>query len=153
MKSKLRGAAAVVGIGETPYYKRGTSPDSENKLAVRAIVAACEDAGISPSDVDGFCSYGSERNDGQRLIRALGSKQLNFDALMWTHGGGIPGSLGLAAMAIATGQAEGVAVYRSMAERSNTRLGVAVAQNDNIGVRVTGIPAWQYLWVRVKFRL
>lgn len=36
---------------------------------------------------------------------------------------------------------------------SSGALSVAVAQNDNIGVRVTGIPAWQYLWVRVKFRL
>jgi predicted N-acetyltransferase YhbS len=26
MMSKLRGAAAVVGIGQTPYYKRGASP-------------------------------------------------------------------------------------------------------------------------------
>ena len=130
MRSTLRGAAAVVGVGETPYYKRGTSPDSENKLAVRAIVSACEDAGISSKDVDGFASYGSERNDGQRLMRALGTKELRFDALMWTHGGGIPGALGLAAMAIATGQAECVAVYRAMAERSNTRLRVAVSQND-----------------------
>ncbi|MFV0307482.1 MAG: thiolase C-terminal domain-containing protein [Desertimonas sp.] len=130
MKSTLRGAAAIVGIGETPYYKRGTSPDSEVKQAVKAIVAACEDAGISPMDVDGFVSYGSERNDGQRLLRALGAKELRFGALMWTHGGGIPGAVGLAAMAVATGQAECVAVYRSMAEQSHTRLRVAVAQND-----------------------
>ncbi len=130
MSTPLRGASAVVGIGETPYYKRGTSPHSETKQAVQAIVAACEDAGISPRDVDGFASYGSERNDGQRLLRALGVKELRFDALMWTHGGGIPGALGLAAMAIATGQAECVAVYRSMAERSNMRLRVAVSQND-----------------------
>lgn len=126
----FRGATAVVGIGQTPYYRRGTSPDPELKLALRAIVAACEDAGLSPKDVDGFVSYGSERNDGQRMMPALGTRELRFDALVWTHGGGIPGAVGLAAAAIISGQAEIVAVYRAMAERSNTRLRVAVAQND-----------------------
>ena len=52
MSSPLRGAAAVVGIGQTPYYKRATSPDSEVKLAMRAIDAACSDAGISTKDID-----------------------------------------------------------------------------------------------------
>jgi acetyl-CoA acetyltransferase len=130
MTISLRGEAAIVGIGETPYYKRGMSPDPELKLCVRAIVAACDEAGISPRDVDGFVSYGSERNSGQWLLPALGTKELRFGALNWTHGGGIPGAVGLAAMAIATGQAECVAVYRAMAELSNARLRVAVSQND-----------------------
>ncbi|NWG53018.1 MAG: transporter [Hydrogenophilaceae bacterium] len=126
----FRGATAIVGIGQTPYYKRGTSPDPELKLALRAIVAACADAGIAPQDVDGFVSYGSERNDGQKLMWGLGTKELKFGALVWTHGGGIPGALGLAASAIIAGHAEIVVVYRAMAEGSNERLRVAVAQND-----------------------
>jgi acetyl-CoA acetyltransferase len=130
MTISLRGEAAIVGIGETPYYKRGMSPDPELELCVRAIVAACDEADISPRDVDGFVSYGSERNSGQWLLPALGTKELRFGALNWTHGGGIPGAVGLAAMAIATGQAECVAVYRAMAELSNARLRVAVSQND-----------------------
>src|SRR5688500_10962335 len=113
MASPLRGAAAVVGIGQTPLYKRGTSPDPEMKLALRAIVDACNDAGISPRDVDGFVSYGSEKNEGQKLMPALGTRELRFGALIWGHGGGIPGALGLAAAAIVTGQAEVVAVFRS----------------------------------------
>lgn len=128
--TSLRGATAVVGIGQTPLYKRGTSPDGEMKLCLRAIVAACEDAGISPRDVDGFVSYGSERNDGQKLMPALGTRELRFGALLWGHGGCIPGALGLAASAIATGQADVVAVYRSIAESSGARLRVAVAQDD-----------------------
>jgi acetyl-CoA acetyltransferase len=130
MTANLRGAAAIVGIGQTPHYKRGTSPDPEIKLALRAIVAACEDAGIPTSDVDGFVSYGSERNDGQRLMPALGTKELRFGALVWTHGGGIPGALSLGAAAIATGQASVVAIYRAMAESTGQRLRVAVAQDD-----------------------
>lgn len=128
--SNFRGAAAVVGIGQTPYYKRGTSPDPEIKLALRAIVAACEDAGIDPAEIDGFVSYGSERNTGQKLMPALGTRSLRFAALAWTHGGGIPGAVGLAAMAIHAGQADVVVVYRAMAEGSNQRLQVAVTQDD-----------------------
>lgn len=130
MASKFRGATAVVGIGHTSFYKRGTAPDSELKLCLRAIVAACEDAHINPQDIDGFVSYGSERNDGQRLMPALGTKELRFDALVWSHGGGIPGAVGLAGTAIVAGQADVVVVYRALAEQSNMRLRVAVAQND-----------------------
>jgi acetyl-CoA acetyltransferase len=130
MSSPLRGSTAIVGIGQTPLYKRGTSPDAEMKLCLRAIVSACEDAGISPRDVDGFVSYGSERHEGQKLMPALGTKELRFGALVWGHGGGIPGALGLAASAIVTGQAEVVAVYRSLAENGGARLRVAVAQDD-----------------------
>ncbi|MBP7337115.1 hypothetical protein [Niveispirillum sp.] len=128
--SRLRGATAIVGIGQTPYYKRGTSPDPELKLALRAIVAAAEDAGIDPRDIDGFISYASERNDAQKLMPALGTKEVRFASLAWIHGGGIPGALSIAASAIVAGQAETVVVYRAMAEASHQRLRVAVAQND-----------------------
>lgn len=128
--SGFRGAAAIVGIGQTPYYKRGTSPDGEMKLALRAIVAAAEDAGIDPAEIDGFVSYGSERNTGQKLMPGLGTRSLRFAGLAWTHGGGIPAAVGLAAMAIHAGQAEVVVVYRAMAEGSNQRLQVAVTQDD-----------------------
>ena len=130
MKSKLRGATAIVGIGQTPYYKRATSPDPELKLCLRAIVAACEDAGIQPQDIDGFISYASERNDAQKLMPALGTREVRFAAMTWIHGGGIPGALSIAASAIAMGQAETIVVYRSMAESRHQRLRVAVAQND-----------------------
>jgi hypothetical protein len=126
----LRGTTAVVGIGQTPFYKRGTCGQAALKLALQAIVSACEDAGIDPADIDGFVSYGAERNDGQRMMPALNTKELRFGALVWTHGGGIPGALGLAATAIVTGQANVVAVYRAMSETGGQRLRVAVAQDD-----------------------
>jgi len=126
----MRGSTAIVGIAQTPYYKRGKSPDSEMKLALRAIVAACDDAGIDPADIDGFVSYGSERNTAQQLLPALGTRSLKYAALAWTHGGGIPAAIGIAAQAIISGQAEVVVVYRAMAEASNQRLQVAVTQGD-----------------------
>ena len=50
----LRGQVAVAGIGETAYYKHGQAPDPEFKLALKAILAAAEDAGIDPTDIDGY---------------------------------------------------------------------------------------------------
>ena len=69
INTMLRGTAAVVGIGQTPFYKRGTSGQPALKLALQAVVSACEDAGIDPADIDGFVSYGAERNDGQRMMQ------------------------------------------------------------------------------------
>ena len=126
----MRGATAVVGIGQTPYYKRGTSPDPELKLALKAIAAAADDAGIDVRDIDGFVSYASERSDPAKLMPALGTRECRFASLVWFHGGGLPATLNIAAMAIMSGQAEVVAVYRSMAEGSSERLRVIVAQND-----------------------
>jgi acetyl-CoA acetyltransferase len=128
--SKLRGAAAIVGIGQTPYYKRGTSPEPELKLAIRAITQAAEDAGIDVRDIDGFVSYASERSDPAKLMPALGTRACKFASLVWFHGGALPATLNIASMAVMTGQAGIVAVYRSMAESSSQRLRVIVAQND-----------------------
>src|ERR1700734_3990127 len=57
----LRGKVAVVGIGETIYYKHSQSPDPEFILALKAILAACEDAGINPQNIDSFASYAGDR--------------------------------------------------------------------------------------------
>lgn len=128
--SSMRGATAIVGIGQTPYYKRGTSPEPELKLALRAITQAADDAGIDVRDIDGFISYASERSDPAKLMPALGTRECRFASLVWIHGGALAGTLNVAAGAILSGQADIVAIYRSMAEGNSQRLRVAVAQND-----------------------
>ena len=84
----LRGKVAVVGVGETTYYKHGQSGDPEFVLVLKAILAACEDAGISPKEIDGFCSYSNDRNDPPRLANALGIPELRYSNMQWTSGGG-----------------------------------------------------------------
>jgi acetyl-CoA acetyltransferase len=123
----MRGHTAIVGIGKLPWYKRGTAPDSELKMAVQAVVAAAEDAGVDPRDIDGFVSWGSEINSGTAMMQSLGTREIRYGALVWMHGGGSSGSIGLAAQAVATGQADYVVVIRSMAEKGpETRLSRAV---------------------------
>ncbi len=120
----LRGKTAIAGIGETTYYRHGKSPDSEFKLALEAIVRACEDAGISPRDVDGFASYGNDRSDAGRLAAALGIKELRFSNMFWGGGGGgVCGAVGNAAAAVVTGMADCVIAFRSLAQGQFARYG------------------------------
>src|SRR5260221_8713692 len=84
----IRGKTAIVGLGETRYYKRGEAPDPEFKLTLEAIMAAADDAGIDVRDIDGFASYSNDRNDPPRLMTALGIKHIGFSNMFWGGGGG-----------------------------------------------------------------
>ena len=56
----IKDTAAIVGVGATPYYKRGQSyPESEFSMACTAILLALEDAGLTVNDLDGFSIYSS----------------------------------------------------------------------------------------------
>ena len=71
----IRGKTAIVGLGETRYYKRGAAPDPEFKLTLDAIIMAADDAGIDVRDIDGFASYSNDRNDPPRLANALAEQE------------------------------------------------------------------------------
>lgn len=120
----LRGRAAVAGIGESEYYRHGRSPDPEFVLALKAIQAACEDAGIDPREIDGFSSYGMDRNGPVRLAAALGVHELKLGTMVWEGGGGgMAASIGNAAAATATGQADVVVAFRALAQGEFGRFG------------------------------
>lgn len=147
----LRGKVAVVGIGETTYYKHSQSPDPEFVLALKAILAACEDAGINPRDVDSFASYANDRNDPSRLAAALGTTELRLSNMQWGGGGGGgAAAVGNAAAAIISGQADTVVVYRALAQGQFQRYGRAAAggtvSGDNALMNPYGIfvPAQKY---------
>jgi acetyl-CoA acetyltransferase len=122
----LRGKVALAGVGETPYYKLGRAPDPEFKLALMAILRACEDAGVDPREVDGFASYSNDRNDPSRLAAALGLPELRFSNMQWGGGGGGgSAAVGNAAAAIAAGAADCVVVFRALAQGQFQRFGAA----------------------------
>ena len=130
MPRTVRGKVAVVGVGETPYYKRGQSPDSEFKLALDAIINACNDAQMSTKDIDGFASFSNDRNDPSKLANALGCKELRFSNMQWGGGGGGgSGAIANAAAAIATGMAENVIVFRALAQGQFGRFGQGPRSN------------------------
>src|SRR5881394_4340611 len=122
----IRGRVAIVGVGETAYYKHGRAPESEFALALRAILSACEDAGIDPREIDGFASYSNDRNDPSRIAAALGLRELRFSNMQWGGGGGGgAAAVGNAAAAVATGMADCVVVFRALAQGQFQRFGAA----------------------------
>ena len=122
----LLNRTAVAGIG-VRQYKRGQAPLPERGVLVQAIVEACEDAGFDPADIDGFASYGDDKNEPVRLMPDLGIRELTWSSNVWGGGGGgIAGAFGQAAAAILTGQASAVVVFRALVEGSSGRLSSAV---------------------------
>jgi acetyl-CoA acetyltransferase len=107
---------AVVGIGETEYYRHGAAPDAEFKLALKAILAACHDAGLDPRDIDGFASYSDDRSDASRLAAALGTHRLRAATMQWGGGGG-------GCCAAVANAADCVVVFRSLAQGQYGRFG------------------------------
>jgi len=114
----LRDRAALVGFGHTRYGKRGEiGVNGPVPMVIEAVEKACEDAGISPADIDGYCSYSGDGVEAGTLASAFGAKALRFTAMGWGGGGGaMGGSFMYAAMAVATGQADFVAVTRGVVQ-------------------------------------
>ncbi len=129
--------ACIVGIGHTEYSK--DSGRSELKLACEAIGAAIEDAGLTPADIDGIAKYTMDNNDPVDITRSLGIPHLRyFGEVAYGGGGGPVGTIMLAAMAVATGQAKAVVAFRAMNERSGRgtpRFGQAAAAAGASGVQ------------------
>ena len=66
----LKDATAVVGIGQTPFARQ--LAESEKTLACRAILAALDDAGIAPGEVDALASYTMEETDEVEVAKSVG---------------------------------------------------------------------------------
>ena len=75
--TSLRGATAIVGIGQTEFSKN--SGRSELQLAAEASRAALEDAGIDPADVDGMITFTLDSSDEIGLSRCLGVRDLAYE--------------------------------------------------------------------------
>jgi acetyl-CoA acetyltransferase len=122
--SGIRGKTAVVGVGESVYYRHGRSPDPEFVLTLDAILAAAADAGVDPKDLDGFVSFSDDRNTAMRVSAALGVRELRWSTMQWGGGGaGGSGAVQQAAAAVAAGFATNVVVYRGLAQGQFGRFG------------------------------
>ncbi|MDP9849304.1 lipid-transfer protein [Streptosporangium lutulentum] len=130
------GSTAVAGIGATEFSKQ--SGRSELQLAAEAVFAALNDAGLTPSDVDGLVTYTQDGNDEIAVAREVGIGDLSFFSRVHYGGGAACGTVLHAAMAVATGVAETVVCYRAFNERSGRRFG----QPD---ARIGGEPSSQGL--------
>lgn len=117
----LSGRAAVAGIGATEFSKE--SGRSELRLAAEAVLAALDDAGLSPADVDGLVTFSQDANQEIAVAREAGVGDLTYFSRVEYGGGAACATVAHAAMAVATGMARTVVCYRAFNERSGRRFG------------------------------
>ncbi|MFC4535511.1 lipid-transfer protein [Sphaerisporangium dianthi] len=117
----LSGRTAVAGIGATEFSKE--SGRTELQLAAEAVFAALDDAGLSPSDVDGLVTFTQDANQEIAVAREVGIGDLSFFSRVEYGGGAACGTVLQAAMAVVTGVASTVVCYRAFNERSGRRFG------------------------------
>jgi acetyl-CoA acetyltransferase len=140
----IRDKAAIAGIGQTRFAK--WLGRSEYDMAVEAIWNACDDAGISPRQIDGLVRYDMEQIDEEQLLAVLGNPELKFYAGTGWGGGGAVSVLVVAATAIAAGIAETVLVYRSRARGRRSSYGKEPNQGgrywEKLATTLPGLNQW-----------
>ncbi len=118
----LRDRAAIVGVGATPYSR--SSGVSTLNLALQAIRAALDDAGLTIADLDGVATHRvGDSVQASVVAHALGIDDLRFHLDMFGGGSQSHATIANAAMAIATGMADVVVCWRSINARSEFRMG------------------------------
>ncbi|HWS34674.1 MAG TPA: lipid-transfer protein [Actinoplanes sp.] len=121
-------ATAIAGIGATEFSK--DSGRSELRLAVEAVRAALDDAGLRPSDVDGLVTFTMDNSSEIAVAREIGAGELTFLSRVGYGGGAACAVVQQAVLAIVSGLAEVVVCYRALNERSGRRFGQVFASPD-----------------------
>ncbi len=103
--NSVRSAAAVIGVGTTAYGRfPGETCDS---LATAALHSALDDAGLATSDLDGLITM---RTNGYESFATVNAIEPRWTATVPAEGRMTGPAIGLALSAIATGQANTVAL-------------------------------------------
>ena len=113
--------ACIAGIGQTEFSK--ASGRSEQQLAAEAILAACQDAGINPHDIDGMTTFSLDHSDEVDVMRSLGCKQINYTTRLPQGGAASVTTLVHAKTAVESGACDTFLIWRAMNERSQYRFG------------------------------
>jgi acetyl-CoA acetyltransferase len=120
--SGFRDQTAIVGVGYTPFSK--ASGVTTLTLALRAIVAALEDAGLKPADVDGLATFRVGDSVLPMVVaQSLGIRDLRFHLDQFGGGSVSHALVGQAALALHAGVADTIVAYRALNARSGFRMG------------------------------
>ncbi|MFT5175708.1 MAG: acetyl-CoA acetyltransferase [Gammaproteobacteria bacterium] len=130
--TSLRDKAAVTGIGETAYT-RGTDK-SALMLTLEASLAAIEDAGLSPKDIDGVIPYAAGVAVAEDFMTNFGSEDFRFSATTPMGGASAVAALQCAAVAVASGVANHVLIPLGRTGYSGPRIGTRIAQMPQFNV-------------------
>src|SRR5512142_1451446 len=107
----LRDRTAIVGIGQTDFSR--SSGRSELVLAIQAIQAALDDAGLTRADVDGIVRYSYDTATEAALVTALGIPRISFYGEIGYGGYASAATVAHAVAAIVAGMATTVVCFRS----------------------------------------
>jgi acetyl-CoA acetyltransferase len=113
--------AVIAGIGATEFSKE--SGRSELQLACECTLAALQDAGLSPADVNGMVTFTMDASNEIEIARTIGIPELTFFSRIHHGGGAACATIHQAKMAVETGAADVVVCYRAFNERSGFRFG------------------------------
>lgn len=150
--TSFSGRAAITGVGYTDLTE--TTPRSVLNLALEAVQTALSDCGLTPSDVDGLCSFGlfNDSVTCQGVATGLGCDDLSY-TLDLNNGGSQPAFAVLnAAMAVACGMANTVVVYRALNGRTGKKVGStrfeAPSSQFRYPIGLSAYPQYIALWAR-----
>ncbi|MEQ1438850.1 lipid-transfer protein [Fontimonas sp. SYSU GA230001] len=113
--------AAIAGIGATEFSKE--SGRSELQLAAECSLAACQDAGVDPRDIDGMITFTIDNSDEIGLARCLGVKDLAYTTRIPGGGAAAAATIYQAMALVNAGLCNNVLIWRAMNERSQYRFG------------------------------
>ena len=115
----IKGKAAVAGIALSEFS--ADSGKTEMRMSCEAIRDALDDAGLMVTDVDGLVKQTEDASDEHGITSSMGMENLTyFGEVKW---GAAPCAMVLrAAMAVASGAAKCVVVYRAVNGASRLRM-------------------------------
>ncbi|WP_018655172.1 thiolase C-terminal domain-containing protein [Actinomadura flavalba] len=120
--SGFRDRTAIAGVGYTPFS--ANSGVSTLSLAVDAVLAALDDAGLTVDDVDALATHRVGDSTPPWVVApALGVPEVTWYLDQFGGGSVSHAVLGQAAMAVASGVARTVVCYRAINARSEFRMG------------------------------
>lgn len=117
----LTGKTAIVGVGETRYYRDARR--TTLSLALEAVKNAVADAGLKLSDVDGMTSYQAGDSHGSNDVAQSLGLRLNYSLDIMGGGSSTEALVAHAVGLLAGGYCNTMVIFRSMRGRTFRRMG------------------------------
>lgn len=142
----LEKTTAITGIGQSQVGRRLNRPALD--LTIEATLRALDDAGLKPSDIDGICCWPGrmEHAPGMGPTAVMEVKEALGLKLNWYYGGAEgPAQLSsvmMASMAVATGLARHVLVFRTLIEATLQTPERRASQQAPVNGRISGSNSW-----------